>query len=478
MQNTNESFMIEEMPKTNHQQKLRAIQQQIKVAIECKRKVKIYHGSTNSLRKQSFKENVVVDTSHLNEIIEVDIDNRIAVVEPNVSMEKLLRQTLRDGLMPAIVMEFPSITVGGAIQGGATESGAFKYGGFHDICSEYEVVLGDSSVLIANKSQNSELFRELACCYGTLGIITKVKIKLVPAKKYVKLQYHHVDSFKEACALTLNLCDQDCDYVDGVMFAPDRGVVVTGYLTNDESGSIATFHRFRDEWFYLHAESVVRANELYEEIVPIKDYLFRYDRGAFWMAQYAFKLMRTPFNRFTRFMLSPFCTTRFLYRQLHAADLSQKFVVQDLCIPERNAVSFLEFVDQEIGCYPLWLLPINTRRSSMSTFTPLTGLDEVAINVGVWTQVSDYEKFMAANKKIEAKIRELNGRKTLYAHAYYTEREFWSIYDKATYESLRKKYRADIVFRDVYSKVVVKERYKASISRAILRLPRTKLSKA
>ena len=36
----------------------------------------------------------------------------------------------------------------------------------------------------------------------------------------------------------------------------------------------------------------------------------------------------------------------------------------------------------------------------------------------------------------------MGGQKCLYAHAYYTEKEFWEVYDKEVYDELREKYHA------------------------------------
>jgi delta24-sterol reductase len=471
-------IMMMEMPNQPHHLKVQAIQKQIKDAYKRKQSVKLYHGSTNSLRRQDYRNSKVIDISDMDEIIDVDVEQRFAITEPNVPMDKLLQHTLKYDLMPLIVMEFPGITVGGAIQGGATESSAFKYGGFHDTCVEYEIILGNGDLLTVNKNNHNDLYKETACSYGTLGIITKVKLRLVPASRHVQLTYYRVNSFEEARELMLQQTTQKHDFIDGIMFASNRGVVMTGDMVNVMDFPRVTFHKFHDEWFYRHAEKIAAANKKYVEVTPITDYLFRYDRGAFWMARYVFTIMRTPFNRFTRFVFSPFCTTRFLYRQLHAANLSQRFIVQDLCIPESNVCKFLEYIDRRLHSYPLWLLPITARESAKSLFTPLTGVDDIAINVGVWTEAKNIEEFMAANLEIESEVHALGGRKTLYAHAYYTEDEFWSIYDKAAYAKLRKKYFADTTFRDIYSKVVVNEKYKSSIAKAIVHLATVKLPKS
>jgi hypothetical protein len=65
------------------------------------------------------------------------------------------------------------------------------------------------------------------------------------------------------------------------------------------------------------------------------------------------------------------------------------------------------------------------------------------INVGVWGPYPSSEtEFMQANREIEAKMRELGGLKWLYSRVFYTEEEWWQVYDKQTYDALRQKFDA------------------------------------
>ena len=48
------------------------------------------------------------------------------------------------------------------------------------------------------------------------------------------------------------------------------------------------------------------------------------------------------------------------------------------------------------------------------------------------------------NKKVERKASELKGKKALYSTCYYDEQSFWSIYNKARYDELKRKYGATI----------------------------------
>lgn len=76
-----------------------------------KEKFRIYHGSTNSTRQPAVKSNKILDTSDLSHILKVDVKARTVLVEPNVPMDQLVEETLKHGLIPPVVMEFPGITV-------------------------------------------------------------------------------------------------------------------------------------------------------------------------------------------------------------------------------------------------------------------------------------------------------------------------------------------------------------------------------
>ncbi|KAJ3495310.1 hypothetical protein NLG97_g3486 [Lecanicillium saksenae] len=77
------------------------------------------------------------------------------------------------------------------------------------------------------------------------------------------------------------------------------------------------------------------------------------------------------------------------------------------------------------------------------------------MNFGVWGPGSrDRNEFKLVNRRLEAKVHELGGKKWLYAHTYYSEREFWDIYPRDKYDALREKYGATHL-PSVYDKVKV-----------------------
>ncbi len=101
-----------------HSDSVETIQKQVKTFYERKTKIKVYHGTSNSTRSTKFEKDKYIDISKLNQVISVNSVENFILVEPNVSMDKLVQETLKYGLIPPVVPEFPGITIGGAVQGG------------------------------------------------------------------------------------------------------------------------------------------------------------------------------------------------------------------------------------------------------------------------------------------------------------------------------------------------------------------------
>lgn len=430
-----------------HSKVVRTISGVIRNFYNQKQTFRISHGSTNSTR-QSTKRNVV-STAELSNVLHVDKDSRTALVEPNVPMDRLVEATLEHGLIPPVVMEFPGITVGGGYNGTSGESSSFKHGFFNHTINSLEMVLADGEVITASPTENSDLFWGGAGALGTLGVTTLVNLQLIPATKYVEATYHPVSSVRQATEAVQSFTDNNSsDYVDGILYSQTDGAIVTGKMTDSVSNhSIQRFSDAKDPWFYLHVKEMLEKAQgaPVTEIIPIAEYLFRYDRGGFWVGKAAFEYFGFPFNTFTRWWLDDFLHTRMMYKALHASGQSKRYVVQDLAVPYENVEEFVKYTDKNLGIWPLWLCPL--KQSPVPTVHPYSvtkGSSEQKemLNVGVWGNCPPHLDFIKANRDLEAKLKELGAMKWLYAQTYYNEEEFWEMFDKKWYDSLRQKYRA------------------------------------
>lgn len=385
-------------------------------------------------------------------------------------MDRLVHTTLKYGLIPPVIMEFPGITAGGGYAGTAGESSSYKHGFFDRSLNSVEMVLANGDIAKVSESENPDLFHGAAGAVGTLGVTTLVEIQLMKAKKYVETTYHPVSSVAEAIKkIREATADPELDYVDGILYSKTEGAIVTGRLTDTVGQDIKTqtFSRARDPWFYLHAKkSVFKKSKPVVEAIPLEEYLLRYDRGGFWVGASAFKYFMFPFNRFTRWFLDDFLHTRMMYVALHASGHSKKYFVQDLALPYSTASKFIDYVDEDLGIYPLWLCPLKQSKAPTihPHFVDKDGKQEELLNIGVWGQgPTDEKEFITANRKMETKLKEFGGMKWFYAQTYYTENEFWEVYDRANtnapagstrtwYEALREKYHATTL-PSVYDKI-------------------------
>lgn len=456
-----------------HRLKVERVQDRIREARANGQQLKIYHGSTNSTRPQHFDARAIVDISDLSHVLSVDRVKMTAWVEPSVPMDRLVAETLKYNLIPKVVMEFPGITVGGGVQGGAGESSSFKHGCFHEICTEHEVVLGNGDVVYVNNEVEQELYHTLTCSYGSLGVITASKIDLREAKPFVKLSYTRVSSFAEAVQEITRLSGTQIDFLDAIMFRPSDGVIMSGVLSDDDSNlPHARYDRPQDEWFYIEAEQKGKQHT-YTELVSITDYFFRYNRGAFWTGKIAFDHIRMPFARWLRRLFDRGFQTRTMYRMMHATGLAALYIVQDISFPRERVVEFLEFLEQEIKIYPLWLCPLKAEKDAF--LAPNFVVSDLVINIGVWGKPASNGSMYEINRTLERVTQKLGGRKVLYAHAHYSEAEFWSIYDRDRYDAVRLRYHANNVFPSLYEKVFTRANKKRpSVLIGILNAKRNK----
>ncbi len=438
----------------------------------------------------------VVSVSSLDSIL--GLEGNSVWVEPGVTMERLCRWTLKRKLIPEVVCEFKGITVGGAVMGAALESSSFREGQFSDTCDAYELLLGDGRILHASSEQNQDLFYGVSGSYGSLASLTAARVRLVPAKGMVRLCYHIVEDLERLKDEIERLCQNDLrpDFLDGIVLDSKRAVLMAGYqVAADKLPAGARLERlegFWRPWFIQHILDRIKSKSLgetIEDFFPLWDYIFRFDRSAFWMGQFC-----TDWRLFVRYMtrwnvsspemiqslrsaeergsttLSPSLLFRLLcgwkmssgslYKGLHALPtdvLARKYVIQDFYIPMVSLRAFLEHVRREVGIYPLWLCPVrgtqngqflsphfheNASQSTLPDF----------VNVGVYGVPHHGREAPETTRALESLAHHLGGRKMLYALNYIPEAEFWRTYDRVRYLALRREYAGEGLWEDFYEK--------------------------
>lgn len=381
-----------------------------------------------------------IDVSDLTAIIDIDPVKRLCVAESGVMFCDLVEATLRYGLVPIVVPELKTITVGGAVSGCSIESMSYRYGGFHDTCVEYEVVTARGDVLTCRPDNDHALvFQMVHGSFGTLGILTRLTFRLVPAKPFVRVDYEtHATLADYQATIRRHFDTQDVDFMDGIVHAPDQLVLCVGRFV--DSAPFTTAY----DWTKVYYEST---RTLPYDYLKTPDYFFRYDRGVTNVhpKSYVGRLLLGK-------LMDSGTTLRLADRLNFLFKTDRPTVILDVFLPFSQAPAFMEWYEREVGHFPLWCVPYKRVRD----YEWLDDSFYAGMNDPLFLDLAIYGMRQPEGKNIhrmiEEKLRELGGVKTLISHNYYSKDEFWSIWNKRNYDRVKAITDPENVFRDLYTK--------------------------
>ena len=374
--------------------------------------------------------------------------------EGMIPYEDLVRECLAKGVMPTVVPQLKTITLGGAVAGVGIESSSHRYGLVHDGMLELDVLLGDGRVVTCTPAnEHRDLFFGFPNSYGTLGYSLRVRAKTIPVKPFVHLRHVRISSFDELRKL---LDARSEDFVDGTVFSPGKMFLTLGRFA--ESAPYTSDYKFEKIYYRSIAERD-------EDWLTVSDYLWRWDTDWFWCSKnvlaqnplirkHVFGRDRLGSRTYTKIMRwnSRVGVTKRIERLL---GLNSESVIQDVDIPLRNAGEFLAFYAQTIGLWPLWICPIGPQKEKFSLY-PVG--DEWYVNFGFWDVKRTREKHPPGhfNRLIEEKVAALGGIKSLYSDSFFTREDFAARYGGATYARLKAKYDPAGAFPQLYDKCVLR----------------------
>ncbi len=381
-----------------------------------------------------------IDISDLNEIIHIDPYKRICIAEPGVTFVDLVTATLKYGLVPIIVPELKTITIGGAVAGCSIESMSYKHGGFHDTCLEYEVITAKGEVLICTPDhKNSLLFQMVHGTFGTLGIISKLKFKLIPAKPLVKVTYEKYSTLEDyQAAIWKHFQEKDVDFMDGIIHSPTEYVLSVAHFVDEAPYT----HKY--DWTRIYYQSTKKRKKDY---LKTSDYFFRYDKGVTNVNPKSF-LGRLLFGKLVN-------STRVLgiAEKFHKIIPPDKIpVTLDVFIPFSKASNFMEWYIKEVNFFPLWCVPYKCVRNYewLSADFWRKTKDDLFLDLAIYGMKKKSDKDYY--KIIEDGLMELGGLKTLISTNYYSESDFWKIWNKENYDTVKRRTDPENIFRDLYTK--------------------------
>ncbi len=133
---------------------------------------------------------VILSFEKMNRVIEIDRENMVAVVEPGAITRVIQDAALAEGLLyPPDPASLESCSIGGNVAENAGGPRAVKYGVTKDYILGLEFVLPDGSVIttggkIVKNVTGYNLSGILIGSEGTLAVITKIFLRLIPAPRH------------------------------------------------------------------------------------------------------------------------------------------------------------------------------------------------------------------------------------------------------------------------------------------------------
>jgi FAD/FMN-containing dehydrogenase len=113
---------------------------------------------TSNLFRPRARPKSGLDVAGLTGVLSIDPERRTADVQGMCTYERLLDATLAFGLMPLVVPQLKTITLGGAITGLGVESSSWRNGLPHESVLEMDILTGGGEVVTAGPHEHNDLF--------------------------------------------------------------------------------------------------------------------------------------------------------------------------------------------------------------------------------------------------------------------------------------------------------------------------------
>src|ERR1039458_9163197 len=287
--------------------------------------------TSNLFRQRQPAARHTLDVRAFDHVLSIDAERLTADVEGMITYEALVEETLRYGLLPAVVPQLKTITVGGAVSGLGIESSSFKFGLVHETVEAMEVLTGSGGIVACSASGNPDLFFGFPNSYGTLGYALRLTIRLVPASQYVYLTHTRFAAPDSFFAHLARACEQpSADFVDATIFGRDEM-----YITE---AAFADFAPRLSDYTYMdiYYRSIRRKPN---DWLTARGYIWRWDTDWFWCSKH-FGVQHPALRLFARPALNSRTYQRVmrLSQRLLPASTAFESVIQDVDIPMAGAV--------------------------------------------------------------------------------------------------------------------------------------------
>ena len=353
-----------------------------------------------------------------------------ADVEGMITYEKLVDETLRYGLLPAVVPQLKTITLGGAVSGLGIESSSFQFGLVHETVEAMEILTGDGGIVACSAC------RGIPICFSDFP--TPTARSAMPCGSPSGWFPRSLTSTSRTPGSRRRglLCATRERLRTGFRRLSGRDHLLAGtkctsrrrFLGRGADGERLHLHGYLLPVHPAQAETGLRLKTTSGDGTPTgsgaPSILACRSRPSALFAKPA--LNSRTYQRIMRLS----------QKLLPASPAVRESVIQDVDIPIARGRGILRFSaprDRDLCRYGCVRSRPRIRTYDLCPLQP----NQLYVNFGFWDMIATTRENGYFNRTIERKIAELGGAKGLYSTSYYDREMFWSIYDKVRYDHLK-----------------------------------------
>lgn len=154
---------------------------------------------------------IVLEMRGVDRVLELTPDSMW--VEAGIQWRNVAQTALTIGRTFPVFTDYLATTVGGSLTAGGVGSRTWQMGAQTDHVLELEVVTADGEVMRCSPDHNPAMFDAVRCGLGQFGIITKARLRLVPAPQrahYHRALYANLDTFLDELNLLVDEAGYEC----------------------------------------------------------------------------------------------------------------------------------------------------------------------------------------------------------------------------------------------------------------------------
>ena len=216
--------------------------------------------------------------------------------------------------------------MGGAIQGFGVESTSMEHGFLHSTARAYRVVLLNEEATVLTVDREHEIFNVIPGSFNTVGLVVAVQVELLLLDGHWMDIEYRLALDRAAMLRTVHSLHSlrgdgrvdsvECLRIDG---ADNVFLIAIGTVVAAPSAAVFSMDRWWHHFYHFHLFHDVVGGDgtallIERESIELKQFLFRHDRGAFWVIHDDPAMWFLRHFGFMRFLFGHMLAAEDLYR--------------------------------------------------------------------------------------------------------------------------------------------------------------------